>query len=126
MAINQTTNVNADTLKSDSDALVAIKNLGDYKPANSEFSLDNLQAFEAQLLSAAKAFAQAEAAWQTARDANVQAQWAFHNAILGAKRQILAQYGDDSHEAQAVGLTRKSERSRRGRKPAAEPAAKAA
>jgi hypothetical protein len=56
--------------------------------------------------------AQAEADWQAARDGNVAAQWAFHNAILGAKHQIVAQFGDDSNEAQAVGLTKKSERAK--------------
>jgi phage-related protein len=37
------------------------------------------------------------------------AQWAFHNMILGGKKQVVAQYGDDSDQAQAVGLTKKSE-----------------
>ncbi|HEY5232033.1 MAG TPA: hypothetical protein VIK35_00670 [Verrucomicrobiae bacterium] len=40
------------------------------------------------------------------------AQWTFHNALLGAKQQVLAQFGDDSDEAQALGLTKKSERAK--------------
>jgi len=46
------------------------------------------------------------------RNSSVAAQWTFHNAMLGAKQQVLAQYGDDSDEAQAVGLTKKSERAK--------------
>jgi hypothetical protein len=45
-------------------------------------------------------------------DRMVAAQWARHNALLGAKQQVIAQYGDDSDEAQAVGLTKKSERAK--------------
>ena len=61
-------------------------------------------------------FAQTEAAWQSARDARVAAQWTFHNAILGARRQVLALFGDDSDEAQTLKLVKKSERSASARK----------
>jgi hypothetical protein len=83
-----------------------------YQPANAEFALAKLQAASAASKAAADAFAQAEADWQAARDGNVAAQWAFHNALLGAKQQVVAQFGDDSDEAQAVGLTKKSERAK--------------
>ena len=82
-----------------------------------EFAPDKLESAASALKSAGEKFAQAESGWQTARDANVTAQWGFHNAILGAKRQIVAQYGDDSDEAQAVGLTKKCERAKPSRKP---------
>jgi hypothetical protein len=104
--------VAADVLKADADALAAIDDMSDYKPANADFALTKLQAASDALKSAADTFAQAEAAWQAARDGSVAAQWTFHNAILGAKQQVIAQYGDDSDEAQAVGLTKKSERAK--------------
>lgn len=47
----------------------------------------------------------------------VAAQWAFHNVILGAKQKVVAKFGDDSDEAQAVGLKKKSERAKPKRKP---------
>jgi hypothetical protein len=35
-----------------------------------------------------------------------------HDSLLGAKTQMVAQYGSDAHELQLVGLKRKSERRR--------------
>ncbi|HEU6449051.1 MAG TPA: hypothetical protein VFV23_11495 [Verrucomicrobiae bacterium] len=110
MAKNETKPVAADVLKADADALAALGNIGTYAPANAEFALDKLQAADTSLTAAAAAFAQAEADWQAKRDAHVAAQWAFHNAMLGAKQQVIAQFGDDSDEAQALGLRKKSER----------------
>ncbi|HEY5232098.1 MAG TPA: hypothetical protein VIK35_01005 [Verrucomicrobiae bacterium] len=112
MAKDQTRFVDAGTLKADTDALAALTAIGGYAPANAAFTLTKLNAASDALKLAADAFAQAEAGWQTARDANVAAQWTFHNAMLGAKQQVLAQFGDDSDEAQAVGLTKKSERAK--------------
>ncbi len=43
------------------------------------------------------------------RDDEIIAQWAFHDFILGAKDQVIAQFGDDSNEKQALGLKKKSE-----------------
>ena len=112
MAKDQTVFVTADVLKADADALAALAKIGDYAPANAAFALTKLNAAAGALKETDDAFAQAEAGWQTARDGNVAAQWAFHNAILGARQQVVAQYGDDSNEAQAVGLTKKSERAK--------------
>jgi hypothetical protein len=36
----------------------------------------------------------------------------FHDAMLGAKAQVVAQYRNDSLAVEAIGLTRKSERRR--------------
>ncbi len=52
---------------------------------------------------------QAEAALKAARDAANAKEWAFHNAILGAKKQVIAQFGVDADEVQAIGLKKKSE-----------------
>jgi hypothetical protein len=118
MAKDQTVPVGSDSLKADADALAALTAISGYAPANAAFTLTKLNAASDALKEAADAFAQAEAGWQTARDNNVAAQWTFHNAILGAKQQVLAQYGDDSDEAQAIGLTKKSERAKPTRQPA--------
>ena len=45
-----------------------------------------------------------------ARDTANAAEWAVHNFILGMKTQIIAQYGEDSDQVQAIGLKKKSER----------------
>ena len=61
-------------------------------------------------------YTQKEAAFKAARDGQVAAQWAFHNDIIGGKQQVVGKFGDDSDEAQAVGLTKKSERAKPKRK----------
>ena len=126
MAKDQTVAVKGEFLKADADALAALQKISDYEPANADFTLNKLNAASDALKDADDAFAQAEAGWQAARDAHVAAQWTFHNAMLGAKQQVVAQYGDDSDEAQAVGLTKKSERAKpsRAAKQAAATAAK--
>jgi hypothetical protein len=124
MAKNETVPLSADTLKADADALAALDVMLGYSPANADYTLNKINATSTALKAAADAFAQTEAAWQTARDAHVAAQWVFHNAILGAKQQVVAQYGDDSNEAQAVGLTKKSERAKPANNKKAAPATK--
>src|SRR5471032_177421 len=124
MAKDQTVPVGGDSLKADADALAALTAISGYAPANAAFTLTKLNAASDALKEAADAFAQAEAGWQTARDNNVAAQWTFHNAMLGAKQQVLAQFGDDSDEAQAVGLTKKSERAKPSKAKAAAATAK--
>ncbi|HEU6448839.1 MAG TPA: hypothetical protein VFV23_10430 [Verrucomicrobiae bacterium] len=68
------------------DALAALAKMSDYAPANAAFALTKLNTASDNLKDAA----QAEADWQAARDGNVAAQWAFHNAMLGAKQQVVA------------------------------------
>jgi hypothetical protein len=48
----------------------------------------------------------------TARDLAAAAEWALHDGMLGAKAQVIAQYGPDSNAVQLLGLKRKSERRR--------------
>jgi hypothetical protein len=43
------------------------------------------------------------------------AEWALHNAVLGARTQVRAQYGHDSNELQAVGHKKRSDRKRPSR-----------
>ena len=54
--------------------------------------------------------AQAAAALAAARDNAVAQEWAFHNLMLGVKDQVMAQFGRDSNEVQALGLKKASER----------------
>ena len=111
MAKDQTKPISDKTLKADSDALAAIKKMAGYQPAdpNSDYTLAKLTASAQALSDAFDAHAQAEADRKTARDGHVAAQWAFHNAMLGARKQVIAQFGDDSEQAAGVGLKKKSE-----------------
>jgi hypothetical protein len=50
------------------------------------------------------------AALASARDKATAKEWEFHNTILGVKDQVMAQYGRNSDEVQALGLKKASER----------------
>jgi len=54
-----------------------------------------------------------------ARDVAAAAEWVLHEGILGARSQVIAQYGPDSNAVQMLGLKRKSERKRPTRKSSA-------
>jgi len=125
MAKNQTKPVNAKTLKADRDALAAIKKMTGYVPAdpNSPYTLAKLTAAEQAADDAADGHAQGVATLKTARDGDVAGQWALHNAMLGAKQQVVALFGDDSEQAASVGLKKKSERAKPSRSATAATAA---
>ena len=124
MAKNQTRPVNAKTLKADRDALAAIKKMTGYQPADpkSPYTLDKLTVVDQAAKDAAEGHAQAKAAHKTARDGDVAGHWGLHNAMLGARQQVVALFGDDSEQTASVGLKKKSERA----KPASKKAAAAA
>ena len=50
----------------------------------------------------------AQHALEAARDAKAAAEWALHDGVLGAKAQVLAQYGPNSDAIQSLGLKKKS------------------
>jgi hypothetical protein len=104
------------TLEADRATLLALQDLFDYTPQNAAYSTASIQQLEAALTQAQQAEARAQRAIEAARDQVRDAAWAFHNAILGAKAQVIAQYGDDSPAVQAIGLKKKSERKRPARR----------
>lgn len=116
MAKNQTKRLNPDLLKADVDSLAALAEIKTYHPANPAFTVEADQTLKAAIDDAQAAEAVAEAALKTARDLAVAAEWAFHNAILGSKDQVSAQYGKDSNEYQSLGMKKKSEYKSPGRK----------
>ena len=77
---------------------------------NPAYTFAALTSAHGALQSARTAEAQAEAAYASARDNAVAREWEFHNLILGAKDQVMAQFGRDSNEVQAIGLKKASER----------------
>ena len=109
---NQNRRLSPAQIQADRDAFAALQAIAGYAPANATYALAAITAAHGALQSAQAAEAQAEAAYATARDNAVAREWEFHNLILGAKDQIIAQFGKDSNEVQAVGLKRKSEYSR--------------
>ncbi|HJR05954.1 MAG TPA: hypothetical protein VJ842_01560 [Pyrinomonadaceae bacterium] len=88
------------------DALHAIVS---YSPANPAYAITELDRKRQAVEAARTAEAQAAAAYDAARDGLVAAEWEYHNAILGSRVQVMAQFGKDSNEVQSVGLKKVSE-----------------
>jgi hypothetical protein len=109
MAKNETVRIRPSLLQSDRDGFAALKAIAGYAPANADFTIVKIQATQDTLIQKRDAEAQKQAELDTARDESTAAEWAFHNAFLGAKDQVKAQFGADSNELQALGLTKKSE-----------------
>lgn len=116
---NQTRRLPAEITKADRNALVAVNTMSDYTPFNQEFGADQLLRLEAAVAQAQQAEIRAQNVLAAARDATVAAEWALHNAVIGAKSQVIAQYGADSDQVQALGLKKKSERKHPARRKAA-------
>jgi len=99
-------------LQADLDAQVALAAMTDYKPANAAFSTANITTALTAMQTAQQAEVRAQGALDAARDAAAAAEWRFHEAMLGVKDQIVAQYGASSDQLQSLGLKKKSERKR--------------
>ncbi len=109
MAKNETVRIRPSLLQSDRDGFAALKGIAGYAPANADFTIAKIQAAQEALVEKRDIESQKQAELDTARDEATAAEWAFHNSFLGAKDQVKAQFGADSNELQAVGLTKKSE-----------------
>jgi len=119
MAKAETKRLAPGLLQEDRDIFAAIIAIADYRPVNVALTLDKLQAAAATLTAAQQDEVQKVAAADSARDDAVAREREFHELMLRAKDQVIAQYGRDSNEAQAVGLKKKSERKSPARKAAA-------
>jgi hypothetical protein len=118
---DETRRLRPSDLQADSDSFDALQGITDYSPANKDYTVAKIQALKNAMAQAQEAENQADAAAKAARDDATAAEWAFHNGVIQSKKQVVAQYGDDSNQAQSVGLTKTSERAKpqRQAKPAA-------
>lgn len=117
MGKNQTKRLNPSILADDLEIFAALKDIQDYKPANPAYTVAALDVIQTNRAAAHDKEAQVSAAYEAARDDHVGLQWDFHNGILGAKDQVIAQFGLDSNEAQSMKLKKKSEYKNPTRKP---------
>jgi hypothetical protein len=123
MAKNQTRRVTSGVLSADRKAFAALQAIANYTPANQTYKVDNIEAIRDRMEDLQREATQAMVAADAKRDAATAGEWAFHNAMLGAKTQVTAQFGPDSNEVQALGLKKKSEyKTRVRRKEPAQPA----
>lgn len=117
MARNETVRLKPAILAADLDAFAALQKMTDYAPANDDFAVAAITPLQAAMIEKQNQEAQAAAALAAARDDSVAAEWAVHNAMLGATAQVAAQYGPNSNEYQSMGRKKKTEYKTPQRKP---------
>lgn len=122
MAKNQTRRLTFAVLSEDRKAFAALQGITDYTPANQAYTTEAIEAVRDRMNNLQREATQAEAAAAGKRDEATAGEWEFHNAMLGAKVQVMAQFGDDSNELAALGLKKKSEyKPRTRRRPTTQP-----
>src|SRR5205823_6186247 len=109
MAKNESKRLKPKILEADVSALSAVVAVVGYAPAHTKYKPYALKTAREAMRSARSAEAHAEALHRAARDRATAAEWAFHNLILGTKEQVIAQFGRDSDEVEALGLKKKSD-----------------
>lgn len=97
------------TIAADRSTLLALQGLNDYQPLNNTYSVATIQQYEASLTQAEQAVIRAQEALDHARAVEIEAAHVLHNAVIGARQHVIAQYGPDAAAVQIVGLTRKSD-----------------
>jgi hypothetical protein len=104
-----TPRIRTKTLKEDRAALAAIAEIAGYAPANQAHHVEALQELEADLAEAELEEFRAQRALAAARGRAIEAARRFHDAILSARMQVVAQYGPNSSALKAIGLKRRSD-----------------
>ena len=109
MARNQSKRLPPVKIEADESGFAALRAVTDYTPINPAYSLESVATVHAELEDVRQAEAQAAMAAAAARGRAIAKEWEFHNLMLGVKEQVIAQFGKDSDEVQALGLKRKSD-----------------
>lgn len=109
MAKDQTKRLNQGDISKDTASFDALKGVMGYNPINPLLNIGTINMLYSTMIAAQTSENQAEAALKTAKDNAISSEWEFHNAILGSKDQVRAQFGKDSNELQALGLKKASE-----------------
>lgn len=112
MATVLNTRIPPQTVQADIDAFVGLKGIIGYTPVNQDYSLDAVGRLHDALRKAQETEIHAQNALAAARDAMDAIERDFHDAILGVKSQVKAQFGPDSDQVAALGLKKKSDRRR--------------
>lgn len=109
MARNQSKRLPPGKIEADESGFGALQAIKGYTPINPTYSLMAVKDAHDELRILHDAEAQAQARAAEARNKSVAKEWEFHNLMLGVKDQIIAQFGKDSAEVEALGLKRKSD-----------------
>ncbi|MBD2113797.1 MULTISPECIES: hypothetical protein [Cyanophyceae] len=116
--VNITRRLPAKTISNDIDSLNGLGTVAGYLPVRTDASPEELKANFNTMLAMQQKETELQAMAKAASDAARQAEWEFHNSILGMKEAVRAQFGPDSNAAQAIGYKKKSERKRPRRRSA--------
>jgi len=119
MPANRNRRLSPENIQSNRNAVIGVQSLPDYEPNNPAYTAARLVELVGSMDAARQAEMRAVQQLTIARDVAAAAEWALYEGVLGARAQVIAQYGPDSHAVQVIGLKRKSERKRPARKPAA-------
>lgn len=117
--MNLNRKLNDDQIQADREALVALRAMADYRPANNTYTVLALDEREAAMIAAQQEVVRVQNMLAAARDARDVLELRFHNDMSEAKQQVRAQYGMNSDEVQAMGLKKRSDYRRPRRKAAA-------
>ena len=109
MAKQETKRVPPKVHAKDLELYSALKSITRYAPVNPAYTQEKMDILHGNVLAARDVIAAAEGAIEAARDDYVAAQWDLHNGMLGAKSQVIAQFGINSNEVQAMQLKKKTE-----------------
>ena len=101
-------------LADDIKAFQALATIQGYDPHDPELKLDAVTATFDELSADQAAFVRAQVAMDAARDKLAHTEQRAHSKMLRVKDSVCSQYGDDSNEYAALGMTKKSERKKGG------------
>lgn len=110
MAKRKVARVTQNILQKDRKIVKAVLALKDYSPANPEFTVVRLREALKKIEEVTAAEKRALDAAAKAREEAIRVELQFHELAIGAKRQVMAQYGDESEEITSLGMKKKSER----------------
>ena len=116
MAKNETKRLSPAQIQLDIESYDALLDTKNYAPANPAYSKENATTSRTGMGTSQAAETQSNATAAANRDNATSDEWKFHNIMLGVKDQVVAQFGRDSNEAQAIGLKKKSEYKTRTKK----------
>ncbi|MCU0570889.1 MAG: hypothetical protein MUF49_30520 [Oculatellaceae cyanobacterium Prado106] len=97
-------------LSLDMIAFNGLKSIDDYQPSRSELTVDAIERSCQKMLAAQRRTIELQALLKDAIAAQQTAEKTFHTQIREMKNSVRGQYGSDSHEVVAIGLTKWSER----------------
>jgi len=94
----------------------ALQGINSYTPVKLELSAENLIVLQQAMQEKQRIETQKEGEYKASRDNAVKSERAFHEAVLGVRDQIRAQFGADSDEYQSIGMKKKTEYKARSKK----------